>query len=379
MRRLIIASVVLALSLGPGGTLAAEEEPPATGTFGPAGSPAETRVGNTATLLPDGRVLVVGGMGRDDVLALAEVWDPATGTFDAAGSLVVARYGHTASSLPDGRVLVVGGQAWGASLASAEVWDPGTGSFRSTGSLVVARFGHTATTLPDGRVLVVGGDEDGGESAEVWDPATGEFVPTGDLSQGRGLHSATLLPDGRVLVVGGQESGSLDEIAVAEIWDPATGEFGPAGSLADARFYHTATALPDGRVLVVGGFGEDARGGPALFDSVEVWDPATTSFGPGMSLAEARFVHTASVLADGRVLVVGGFGESGSDEQGPIPLASAEAWDPATEWFGPAGSLREARVYHTGTALPDGRALVVGGFDEDEEFTSPEVWSPDTE
>jgi len=138
------------------------------------------RDSHTATLLPDGRVLVVGGgcpptQKCQDHAVVAEVWDPQTATFEPAGSLAQLREGHTATLLPDGRVLVVGGSGWdGGDLASAEVWDPTTASFSPAGSLAQGRRGHTATLLPDGRVLIVGGrDGDPLASAEVWDPSEG--------------------------------------------------------------------------------------------------------------------------------------------------------------------------------------------------------------
>ncbi|MFV2063468.1 MAG: kelch repeat-containing protein, partial [Chloroflexota bacterium] len=158
LRRATISSLLLVLALGSWGTHAAEEEPSESGAFSPAGSLAEARGVHTATLLPDGRVLVVGGGGDGDLLASAEIWDPVTASFGPAGSLGDARHSHTATLLPDGRVLVVGGGGSdGGVLAAAEVWDPATASFAPAGSLAEARILHTATLLPDGRVLVVGG------------------------------------------------------------------------------------------------------------------------------------------------------------------------------------------------------------------------------
>ena len=136
-------------------------------------------------------------------------------------------------------------------------------------------------------------------------------------------------PDGRVLVVGG---GGLDgaygpNIPAAEIWDPVTSSFSTAGSLDEARKAHTATLLPDGRVLVVGGNDERLTNGWWLeavdtgLDSVETWDPGTGAFEPAASHAEGRFGHTATLLPDGRVLVLGGAG-------GGSVLASAEVWSP---------------------------------------------------
>jgi hypothetical protein len=150
----------------------------------------------------------------------------------------------------------------------------------------------------------------------------------------------------------------------------ATGTFGPAGALGEARASHTATLLPDGRVLVVGG--SDGQGG--IRASAEVWDPVTETFGPAGALGEALASNTATLLPDGRVLVVGGFRVS---DQWRPRHASAEVWDPVTKAFGPAGSLGEARLMHTATLLPDGRVLVVGGVDDDSTmFTSAKVWEP---
>ena len=302
---------------------------------------------------------------------------PATaepGAFDPAGSLAEARRNHTATLLPDGRVLIVGGDSRDSDYASAEVWDPATESFESfgpAGKIMQRPRGATATFLLDGRLLIIGGgDDDDGRSgsAEVWDPATGSLRPAGSLTQARSRHTATLLPDGRVLVVGGLvDDEDLDGAAEAEIWDPATESFGSAGSLIEVRNWHTATLLPDGRVLVVGGYG---------VDTAEVWDPATASFEAAGSLAGWRYDHTATLLPDGRVLVVGGVIDR------PVECgarcALAQVWDPARASFEPAGSLADRRHGHTATLLPDGRVLVVGGSVDSEHglLATAEIWTP---
>ncbi len=236
----------------------------------------------------------------------------------------------------------------------------GPGTFTSTGSLDRGRAAHTATLLSDGRVLVVGGSEgmDYVTPAEAWDPVTGSFSPAGSLAEGRWAHTATLLADGRVLVAGGSDNdmGFVTGLASAEIWDPTTESFSPAGPLLQARGWHTATPLPDGRVLVIGGVVVENEAVRSLA-SAEVWDPATESFRPAGSLDAGHVLHTATPLPDGRVLVVGGVAPD-SDPGGYF--ASAEIWDPATESFSPAGTMTEGRSGHTATLLDDGRVLIVG-------------------
>ncbi len=169
-----------------------------------------------------------------------------------------------------------------------------------------ARAHHTASLLEDGRVLVAGGFNNSGSdllSAEVYDPATRLFTPTGDFATARRNHTATHLPDGKIMVVGGYHGTGevMEALSSVEIYDPETGIWNATGSLGTARFSHTATLLPDGNVLVVGG---ENGGGPLA--SAEIYDPNEGSWSYTGSMTSPRTGHTATLLREGRVLVVGG-------------------------------------------------------------------------
>src|SRR6266568_2145871 len=225
------------------------------------GSMATARHYHTATLLDSGKVLVAGGVPASSAytgtwLASAELYDPATGTWSATGSLATSRTDHTATLLPSGKVLVVGGSTRDYTgdhvLASAELYDPATETWTGTGSLVTARCEHTATLLKSGMVLVSGGSPFA--SSELYDPATGTWTRTGSLAADEPIwHTATLLNSGRVLVVGGWGAGAL---ASAELYDKNSGTWSDAGVLAQARRFHTATLLLTGHVLVAGGYND---------------------------------------------------------------------------------------------------------------------------
>ncbi|MCC7241588.1 MAG: IPT/TIG domain-containing protein [Acidobacteria bacterium] len=315
------------------------------------GSLKTRRVYHTATLLPNGTVLIAGGQdGAGVVTATAEIYDPATGRFLATGSMLKRRELHTATLLLDGTVLITGGLAFSPDEfhSTAEIYNPATGTFSTTGNMGGARYFHSATRLPDGRVLI-----DSGQwtfpppPSLIYDPVARTFAATGAPTVFRSTHPAEALLDGRVLFAGAY--GDAGAIAEADVFDPTTGGYSPTTGLSVPRSFHTSTRLSDGRVLVVGG--GDACASQC---TAEVYDSAATGVTPVGPLSVGRTAHTATVLGDGRVLVVGG--------QTPAAYTgTAELFDAATSTFTSAGGLTVGRSGHTATRLQDDSVLFVGG------------------
>jgi hypothetical protein len=250
------------------------------------------------------------------------------------------------------------------------------------GDVTTPRQGHSATGLLDGRVLVIGGDEadiagtlTSTATYEFYDPQTQTFAAAGNMTQARSTHTATRLNDGRVLIVGGYPTfGPGVASATAEIFDPVTGLTAATGAPSIGRTLHTATLLADGRVLVVGG-GEkfdlsDIFGSLAtVVNKTELFDPNTGTWTPGPNLPTPRFAHQASLLGDGKVLITSGV-EVGSLFGIPIPsfTSSCLRYDPVTGNFVSTSSMPSARAYHGQIELPSGGAMVMGGATGD--FTS---------
>lgn len=345
----------------------------ATNSWSAAGSMATTRRSHTATLLPSGKVLVTGGayfgIGYGVYLASAELYDPATNSWSAAGALATARSYHTATLLPSGKVLVVGGANYNDSgqfyLASAELYDPATNGWSAAGSLVSGRHDHTATLLPSGKVLVAGGLGPNATylaSAELYDPATNSWSAARSPAIARVNHTATLLlPSGNVLVAGG--FNSTGNLSSAEVYDPARNSWSAAGALGTARGEHTATLLPSGRVLVAGGFNVIAN-----LTDVELFDPTTNSWSSTGSLATGRTGNTATLLSSGEVLVAGGFccgsGLASAEtyaEATPVPT-TLNQWGIGGTWYNPLTSGQGFVI----NVLPDyagaGHGLMFGGW-----------------
>ena len=345
---------------------------PASGTWTETGSLNTARYLHTASLLPNGMVLVAGGLDSNlNALASAELYDPASGTWTVTGSLNTARVAQTATLLSNGMVLVAGGFDTNLNaIPSAELYDPASGTWTVTGSLNTARYYHTATLLSNGMVLVAAGLEccsPTTASAELYDPATGIWTLTGSLNTARDIHTATLLSNGMVLVAGGFDSTS-NASASAELYDPASGSWTATGNLNTARVEHTATLLPDGMVLVAAGYEGPSFTPSDVLSSAELYDPATGTWTVTGSLNSARYVHTAVLLSNGMVLVGGGI-------IGFNAFASAELYYPPSGTWTFTGSLNTARFYHTATLLPNGMVLVAAGESSSDASFPVDPWS----
>jgi hypothetical protein len=309
---------------------------------------------HTATTLPSGQVLVVGGMvDGGGSLASVELFDPDRNAVQSLGSLATPRASHTATLLGDGRVLIAGGYD-GTYLASIEVFEPQAMRFRAAGTLTEGRSGHTATLLTDGRVLFVGGVGRGWtflKTAEIYDPATGRSSPVASMSVPRESHTATLLADGRVLIVGGHNGRrrDMEVYASAEIFEPKVRRFSAAGRLGTARHKHDAIRLTDGRVLVLGGADRTDR---LDYASTEVFDPGTRAFAPGPSMAHRRYkiAGTSILLPNGNVLVTSGARAAevlGRGKFREVP-----------------GQFPEAYRFAAATLLRGGDVFVAGGYSD---------------
>jgi hypothetical protein len=269
------------------------------------------------------------------------------------------RLDHSASLLADGSVLLAGG------LESSllERYLPAAATFVQAGDLGAKRWAHQATELPDGTVLFTGGMGASGvlATAQIYDPATGARA-AGTLATARMLHAAAALADGRVLLTGGLPSAGSDTYATAsaELFDPATGRFTATGDMGGPRTGHTATRLADGRILVCGGRDSTCVLGcpQRVWSSAECYDPRTGAFSPVGAMTQARYGHTATLLPDGRVLIAGG---TTPDLPDTDVSAAMEVFDPATGRFSSAGSLLRPRSHHTATLLADGQILFAGG------------------
>lgn len=345
------------------------------GKFVPTGSMTAGRDMAMATLLQDGRVLIAGGnvspattVGElSDAERSAELYDPKAGKFTATGSMADPRVGGSATLLRDGRVLVAGGMFNGP-YASAELYDPKTGIFSPTGSMASARHFHTATLLADGRVLIAGGeigaDSGGSAAAELYDPGTGRFSPTGSMTAARDFATSTLLRDGRVLIAGGGIG-----VSSAEIYDPRTGTFSATGSMTITEA-STATLLADGRVLINGIRTDASNMG---FNESELYDPATGTFtATGSMINNCNCddgATTAPLLADGRVLVPDLRFDASLQQ-----IGAAELYNPVTGTFSETGPMSRYRSEFTDTLLADGRVLFAG--DEDQNLNTLRSLSP---
>lgn len=316
---------------------------------------AYARYNFSATILSNGKVLIVGGNDGSSTLSTAEVYDPLTKTFSSAGSLNYARESHAAVLLSNGKVLISCGKNGNTALTTSEIFDPIANTFANIASTISARYDHSSVLLDNGSVLFVGGNNGSSSLNDgyLFSSSTNQYSYIGTFSGARSLATVTKLSSGNVLICGGLDSGGTS-IANAVIYNALTSTFGSQISMQSARYMHTATLLPNGKVIVVGGIGS---GGSAL-STTEIFNPTNNTFVSSGSITEQRSGHTATALNDGYVLIAGGL--SGSTYH-----STARVFNPNSETFGSSINMTYSRVYASSVLLVDNNAnglgLIIGG------------------
>lgn len=278
----------------------------------------------------------------------------------STGTMNEPRVSHTASTLTNGNVLVAGGSN-GHALNSTELYDASTGILSLSGRMKTARYHHTATVLQDGKVLVTGGVDDSALMNEA-NECTIAVELSIALSQ---MRKRQTYQKGLVLrkLTGSDEDGCN----TTELYDPSRGIWTTTGDINGARFLHTAVLLLNGKVLIFGG-----NRGSYSQKSAELYDPLTGSWNITGSMSIERFFYASSILKNGKVLVTGGI-YSGLQ-------ASAELYDPSTEIWTSTSDMNTPRVFHTASLLTNGKVLVVGGIDGyGVASTSVELYDPSSE
>jgi hypothetical protein len=318
-----------------------------SGTWTNTGSLNTPRTGHTATLLPNGDVLVAGGKDATGDLASAELYTPATGMWTSAGSMSTPRIGHSATLLGNGDVLVAGGNNGAGLLPSAELYNPGTGQWKTTGSMSVPRASHGATLLLNGQVLVAAGDNNGtsDKTAELYDPSKGTWHGTGTMQSDHSF-SLTLLQDGRALAV--DDSGTVNSLS--ELYDPSSGQWSLTGPLYYAHNGSIA-ALGNGEALAYGN--HFACYAAQIYNpTANTWSRTIGQCGTGISFGPLALLATGKVLLAGGSIVYSGKANV---------VSNADLYDPTTNGWLSTGRLNQARQNHTLTRLSNGQVLAAGG------------------
>lgn len=338
-----------------------------------------------------GKYLLAGG-GTGNILGAkglqtTEIYDTRTNRITPGPNLRAPRALATATVLPNGKVLLAGGvDTLGNPTATCEIYDPASNTFKATGSMGTRRAGHAASLLGNGRVLVVAGARDLADvakaitgllrSAELYNPATGTWSSTASISNSVLGPSLTTLANGKALVAGGAKVNTLfgiplsvTSVKTCQIYDPATGRWSSTGSMRQSRAVHefNTIRLKDGRVLITGGVYVDIRplipppsnfAGATAVKTCEYYNPSTGSWVALPNMSVARSGHTVNQMPDGRVLIAGG--ASGAIDVA-ISQRSIQEFNPASNTFVAIYNMDTARSTHGSLVAPNGSLVLFGG------------------
>ena len=349
--------------------------------FSPIANMAIERKDHNSVLLQNGKVLVVGGQAYPtsppyNFLKTTELYDPATNAFSAGGTMSEAHEGGAAILLANGKVLVVSGQTvtdtW---TKTVELYNPATNTWSAGAPISTARQWFAATLLPNGNVLVAGGQTSNGDnytaSAEIYDPVADSWSTVPAMTVARGYSGAVLLQNGKVMVAGGTTNNG-SATAITEIYDPITTAWSSGGSMTTphSSLHNTPLVLlQNGKILAAGGAGTSN-----ILSSSELYDPSANTWSAAANLPAKRLRYAAMLLPNGNVLLSGGDNGvsfvNGIYNDALIYNVTANSWTSA-------GTMSVARCVHTASLLADGRVLITGGISSGNTYVaSAELYTP---
>ncbi|MCU0866706.1 MAG: hypothetical protein MUC36_23225 [Planctomycetes bacterium] len=366
----------------------------------------QTGVGDTGVLAPanllSGRAFAAGFADRDNNagqgdfvvagggagtltaatgLASTEVWDFRRMRVVPGASMTTARALHLGVPLADGRVLLIGGaDATGGTLSSCELYDPATNLYTATGSMGTPRVLHAATRLADGRVMVAGGTStlqpdvvaaisSTLSTVEIWNPATGLWSAGPSMAAARLAPALTRLSNNQVMVSGGVQVGFFLGVPISAVsttavqrWNPATNTWTGGANMPQGRAGHhyNQVTLADGRVLMTGGVNVPSllnATAAAPINGADVYNPTTNTW-LTVNMPNVRTLHSATRLADGRVVVAGG---AQGTLLAPVSIAAVDVFNPASNTWSSAPALTGPRASHLAELMPDGTLVLFGG------------------
>jgi hypothetical protein len=294
--------------------------------------------------------------------------------FLATGSMTDKRAYHTADLLNDGKVIVVMGidqtnfVNQNLYRKSIEVFDPSTSTFAKLSDLSIGVTGHSAVVFTSGDLLITGGEDNESFYSDAYLVTNYSAAKSYDLKSPRTQHTTTLMGNGEVVVIGGRSivdnNGNFEE-AISNSGELYINKIAITNTMNVPRYLHTSTLLDDGRILVVGGLSAANQ----ATDTSDFYNVSNNSFSAGSKISVSRYAHTATKLSNGKVLIAGG--------RNTASLSGAELFDPTTNTFTITGSLNTARAYATATLLNNGKVLIAGGLDTTTLQTA-EVYDPAT-
>jgi N-acetylneuraminic acid mutarotase len=297
-----------------------------------------------------------------------EIFNPVKNKYKSVAPLHTARHGHSATLLRDGRVLVIGGytlpQQW---LGDAEIYDPSSDTWTQTYPLYKHGVTHTATVMKDGRVLVVGGCIGDGvctERAEIFNPKTDSWIDVPPLQSDRASHIAQLLDNGHVLVAGGTgASGQIPTDGASVLYNPRTNTWTSAGPMVNPRLAAKAVLLPNGCVLVAGGNLLDYPNF-SVTNTSEIYNPATNTWTAAASLSQARSGFLMNIFPTGQTLVVGGARDSDCCWSATSFVQEVESYNYRKNTWTVVANLPQPGAFMASTFLPNWQLWVTGGQNE---------------